>query len=118
MDARPRTGALGEHAAEQLYLRRGFLVLARNWRCSVGELDLVLGRGDTVVVCEVKTRRGGTFGGGFEAVDARKQRKVRSVAEVFLLQRGLHAPRVRFDVASVWLRRDGSASVELFEDAF
>jgi putative endonuclease len=118
MDARIHTGAMGERAAERLYVARGYRVLARNWRCSVGELDLVLLRGGTLVVCEVKTRRGGRFGGGYEAVDARKQRKVRSVAEVLLLQQGLGRASVRFDVASVWLRPDGSASVELFEDAF
>ena len=118
MDTRSRTGAAGELAAERLYLRRGFQVVARNWRCSVGELDLVALRGGTLVVCEVKTRRGGRYGGGYEAVDARKQRKVRAVAEIFVLQRGLGGAAVRFDVASVWLRPDGSASVELFEDAF
>lgn len=118
MDVRPHTGAAGELHAERLYVRRGFQVLARNWRCSVGELDLVLLRGGMLVVCEVKTRRGGRFGGGFEAVDARKQRKVRAVTEVFVLQRGPVAAEIRFDVASVWLRPDGSASVELFEDAF
>lgn len=118
MDARPRTGAIGERAAERLYLRRGYRVIARNWRCSVGELDLIVARAHLLVVCEVKTRRGAGFGGGFEAVDARKQRKVRSVAEIFLLQRRLDTSQVRFDVASVWLRSDGSISVELFEDAF
>lgn len=118
MDTRIRTGALGEREAELLYLRRGFQVLARNWRCSVGELDLVLLRGGTVVVCEVKTRRGGRYGGGYEAVDHRKRRKVRAVAEVFLLQRGLSGAAVRFDVASVWIPPNGPPCVELFEDAF
>lgn len=118
MDLRTRTGTLGETAVEALYVRRGFRVVARNWRCSVGELDLVVLRGGTLVVCEVKTRRGIRYGGGFEAVDARKQRKVRSVAEVFILQQGLGGAAVRFDVASVWMRANGSIDVELFEDAF
>jgi putative endonuclease len=118
VDVRPVTGRRGEDAAEQLYVRRGYRVLARNWRCRVGELDLVLGRGDTMVVCEVKTRRGGRFGGGYEAVDARKRQKIRAVTEVLMLQEDVRPGAVRFDVASVWLRPDGSASVELFEDAF
>lgn len=118
MDVRTRTGSLGEREAERHYLRRGYQVVARNWRCSVGELDLVLLRGRTLVICEVKTRRGGRYGRGFEAVDVRKQRKVRSVAEVFVLRRGLSGLAVRFDVASVWMPRSGPLSVELFEDAF
>lgn len=111
------TGRRGEDAAAALYVRRGYRVIARNWRCRLGELDLVAARGRTLAVCEVKTRRGARFGGGFEAVDARKQQKLRAVAEVFLLQHEVQGD-VRFDVASVWLRPDGSAAVELFEDAF
>lgn len=118
MDVRPVTGQRGQDAAELIYVRRGYRVVARNWRCGVGELDLVLARGDTLVICEVKTRRGAWFGGGWEAVDARKRHKLRVVAEAFLQRTGAAAPSVRFDVASVWLKPDGSARVELFEDAF
>jgi putative endonuclease len=118
MDVRPATGRTGEDAAADLYERRGYTLVARNWRCRLGELDLVLAEGDTLVVCEVKTRRGSGFGGGYEAVDARKRRKLRAVAETFLLQTRTSPGAVRFDVASVRLRPDGSAVVELFEDAF
>ena len=78
----------------------------------------MLARGQTVVFCEVKTRRGSRFGGGYEAVDVRKRQKVRSLAEVFLLQARSFPSAVRFDVASVWLKHDGSTAVEIFEDAF
>lgn len=118
MDVRPLVGRRGEDAAELLYVRRGYRVVARNWRCRAGELDLVLGRGDSLVFCEVKTRRGSRMGGGFEAVDARKRQKLRAVAEVFLITAGAQPRAVRFDVASVWLRPDGTAGVEVFEDAF
>jgi putative endonuclease len=70
------------------------------------------------VFCEVKTRRGARYGGGFEAVDARKRQKLRALAEVFLQQHHASPSTVRFDVASVRLRPDGSASVEVFHDAF
>lgn len=121
-NARTSLGARGEQAALELYLRRGFVQVARNWRCSVGEIDLVLRRGDMLVFCEVKTRRGATHGGGHEAVDLRKRRKLRSLAEVFLLTHDVGAPAVRFDVASVAVRSSpspgGGTHVELFEDAF
>jgi putative endonuclease len=118
MDVRPVTGRRGEDAAELLYVRRGYRVVARNWRCRIGELDLVLVRGDTLVVCEVKTRRGARFGAGYESVNAHKRQKVRAVAEVYVLQRLMHPHEIRFDVASVFVRPDGSALVEVFEDAF
>jgi putative endonuclease len=121
-DVRSAFGARGEQAALDLYRRRGFGLVARNWRCSLGEVDLVLRRGDLLVFCEVKTRRGTSHGGGYEAVDARKRRKLRALAEVFLLTQGIGSPTVRFDVASValrWGRAPGAwAQVELFEDAF
>ncbi|CAN5779577.1 YraN family protein [soil metagenome] len=119
-------GARGEQAALDLYRTRGFALVASNWRCSLGEIDLVLRRGDMLVFCEVKTRRGSRHGPGFEAVDARKRRKLRVLAEVFLLTRapssGAVSLEVRFDVASVALRSSsapgGSTHVEIFEDAF
>jgi putative endonuclease len=114
--------ARGEQAALDLYLRRGYVLVARNWRCSLGEIDLVLRRRDVVVFCEVKTRRGSRHGAGFDAVDDRKRRKLRALAEVFLLTHWAGPASVRFDVASVAIRsgqlRGGTTRVELFEDAF
>ena len=84
----------------------------------MGELDLVLQRDGLLVICEVKTRRGTGFGAGFDAVDARKRRKLRAVGDVFLQQTRVRPVAVRFDVASVRLRLDGSVVVDVFEDAF
>lgn len=121
-DVRSDLGARGERAALDLYLRRGFTLVANNWRCSLGEIDLIVRRRDVLVFCEVKTRRGSSRGVGFEAVDSRKRRKLRSLAEVFLLTHGTGPLSVRFDVASVALRTGstpgGSTQIELFEDAF
>jgi putative endonuclease len=117
VDRRALTGRTGEDAAADVYARRGYRLLARNWRCRVGELDLVVARGDTLVVVEVKTRRGATFGAGYEAVHAGKRRKLRALAEVFLQTPGVTPAAVRFDVASVTLG-GRSPSVEIFEDAF
>jgi putative endonuclease len=116
--ARQRLGAAGEDAAWRLYQGRGFTLVARNWRCRIGEMDLIVRRGDLLVFCEVKTRRRGTaYGGGWEAVTSRKQAKVRVVAQTFLLATGMGAHAVRFDVASVSVGAR-SEDVELFEDAF
>ncbi len=111
-------GALGEDAAFRLYQGRGYRLVARNWRSRAGELDLVLRLHDVLVFCEVKTRSGAAFGGGYEAVTASKRRKLRQLAELFLAEHGMRPNRVRFDVASVQLGRRGQPVVELFEDAF
>jgi putative endonuclease len=110
-------GHLGEDAAGQAYLRRGYRVLARNWRCRLGELDLVLERRGVLVFCEVKSRRGADFGGGYEAVTWRKRAKLRSLADAFLQETGVRPRAIRFDVASV-AAGGGRPEVEIFEEAF
>jgi putative endonuclease len=117
MDPRSARGAGGEAAAAAWYAARGFRVEARNWRCRAGEIDLVAARGALLVICEVKTRRGHAFGGGFEAVGWEKQRKLRQLAELFLADRAITPESVRFDVASVTSGASGWI-VEVFEDAF
>ena len=117
IEDRSARGRAGEDAALRVYERRGFRLVARNWRCPLGELDLVLERDGLLVFSEVKTRSGTAFGGGYEAVTWAKRRKLRQLAEAFLASAPAVPPRVRFDVASVWF--DGARhDVEVFEDAF
>ncbi|HEX2069548.1 MAG TPA: YraN family protein [Actinomycetota bacterium] len=118
VEDRAHVGISGEDAALAEYRRRGYRVLTRNWRCPLGELDLVLIRDQLVVFCEVKTRRGAAFGGPFEAVTWQKQRKLRQLAEAFLRAMRLDPPAVRFDVASVMTTDRGTPSIQVFEDAF
>lgn len=109
-------GARGETAARAEYESRGFDVVAQNWRCALGEIDLVLRRGDLLVFCEVKTRSGSGYGGGFEAVTQHKQLRIRRLAEAFVGSRRWRG-LVRFDVASV-AAQGGRLDVEMFIDAF
>ena len=106
-------GARGELLTARWYEARGYEVLARNWRCREGELDLVL-RGDgAVVFCEVKTRSSMSFGAPAEAVTRQKQARVRRLAVAWLRASGVRAGSVRFDVAAV-MGRD----VQVVENAF
>jgi len=114
---RSSRGRDGEDATVRTYERRGYRVVARNWRCALGELDLVVQRGRVLVFCEVKSRTGAAFGGGYEAVTWSKRRKLRQLAEAFLQSYRPLEVQARFDVASVWLGPRG-ADVEIFEDAF
>jgi putative endonuclease len=111
-------GRDGETAAFEAYLREGYKLVARNWRCPLGEIDLVLLSGGELVFCEVKTRRGAGLGAPFEAVTARKQRKLRALAQAFLASSDLDPESVRFDVASVTVDARGRPSVHLFDQAF
>jgi putative endonuclease len=93
---------------------RGYEVVARNWRCAEGELDLVARRGRTVVFCEVKARSNRTFGLPLEAVTTAKQARLRRLATRWLREQATsRAGVIRFDVASV-LR----GTVEVIEGAF
>jgi putative endonuclease len=119
---RAGVGQLGEAAAEATYLARGYRVLARNWRCALGEIDLVVASDRTLVFCEVKTRRSSELGAPYEAVTATKQRRLRALAVAFLAAGAGGAERtgrdVRFDVASVFVASGRPPAVNLFEDAF
>ncbi|MFN8018543.1 MAG: YraN family protein [Acidimicrobiales bacterium] len=110
-----RLGTRGEDRAAAWYEANGYVVLARNWRCREGEIDLVCARGGTVVVCEVKARSSLAYGHPAEAVTPAKQRRLRVLASRWLAE-AAPEPRpdvVRFDVAAVL-----PSSVDVIEAAF
>jgi putative endonuclease len=116
-DQRKILGAEGERAAESLLRRQGYRVLARNYRCPLGEIDLVALDGKTVVFVEVKTRTDESFGDPLEALSARKQRQITRVAEHYLTAHRLADREARFDVVGVrW--EDGQLACDLVKDAF
>jgi len=121
-DRRAVLGVRGEDAAARFYQSAGYTVLARNWRCAEGEIDLVVRHptGEVLVFCEVKTRTGAAFGSPFEAVTPLKQRRLRRLARRWLATArppGARADRLRFDVAAV-SARNGSLELDVLEDAF
>jgi putative endonuclease len=97
--------ALGRHGEDLVvawYAQRGLVVLARNWRCAQGELDIVLRDGPVLVCCEVETRSSARFGSPLEAVDRRRVGRLRAAATAFLrAERPGGIDEVRFDVAAV-----------------
>jgi putative endonuclease len=83
------------------YARHGYVVIERNWRSRLGEIDLICARPDVLVFCEVKDRGTGRFGDPAEAVTRAKQVRLRRLASqyVFLHTCGDH--HIRFDVAAI-----------------
>ena len=115
---RRAVGAYGERVAAQHLQEQGLVILYRNWRCSAGEVDLVLRDGDDIVFCEVKTRRGPAFGTPAEAIGRRKVRKLRELAGRWLDETGLHPHGVRFDVVEVLPQPRGATRVTHTRAAF
>ena len=95
-------GVDGEDAVAKWYEAQGYEVVARNWRCKDGELDLIVRANRTFVFCEVKTRTSTAFGAPVEAVTSDKQQRLRRLAARWLEDDApLRPTEIRFDVASV-----------------
>jgi putative endonuclease len=110
-------GRRGERAAEKYLRRNGYRIVARNFRAVGAEIDLVAMDGETLVFIEVKTRRSRIAGAPEEAVDERKQTRMRRAAEVFARRYRADEIEMRFDIAAV----DASGrrlEIELLRNAF
>lgn len=86
MAAKDELGRAGEERAAQHLTGCGYTVLARNWRCAQGEIDIVATQGDHLAVVEVKTRRTAAFGHPFEAIDRRKRRRLWQLAQAWIIE--------------------------------
>lgn len=107
------TGARAEAIAVALLVERGYDIIERNYRCDLGELDIVAADGDVMVFVEVRSRADTDHGDAVESVDRRKQRKVTRVAEVYLQHRQPAFEEFRFDVVAI-----NGDEVTLYEDAW
>lgn len=105
-------GQYGEQVAAQKLRADGFVVLDRNWRCSIGELDLVCRDGNELVAVEVKTRSGDLFGSPLEAVTPRKAARLRRLLAQWLGEHQVSPSGLRVDVVGVRVPTRGAAQVE------
>lgn len=105
-------GAAGEHQTVEWYERAGYDIVARNWRCFEGEIDIIARRGSTLVICEVKARKSARLIDPALAISHAKQSRLRTAAFRWLAetQQGGH---LRFDVALVV-----DSDVQVLEAAF
>ena len=117
MDARKTMGRRGEDRAARALEDGGCRIVARNYACALGEIDLVAMDGPTWVFVEVKARRSGRFGGPLEGVTAAKQERLARLAEHYLSVQGIADAPVRFDVVGIDLSGP-SPRVEWVRDAF
>jgi putative endonuclease len=112
MADRQELGRYGEIAAAGYLEQRGMQVLARNWRCRYGEIDIVAREGAVLVFCEVKTRRGTGFGVPLAAITATKLARMRRLAALWLEENGGHRGPVRIDAVGLIRHPDGRFEIE------
>lgn len=110
-------GNKGEEVVAHALVREGFSVLAQNFRCKTGEVDIIALKGSLLVFVEVKTRKHAYFPIATVVVPS-KQRKIVSAAKYFMCKHGIDDKVCRFDVATVICEAGNRYSIDYISDAF
>lgn len=113
MDARKKLGNRGEDQAANWYKAAGYEILARNWRCELGEIDLICRVDDVLVISEVKSRSNVRYGTPIEAVTRSKCHRLRRLAIRWLATQNTYFDSIRFDVVCIL-----NDQIEVIEGAF
>ncbi len=108
VSSRKTTGNLGETLAADYLQQHGYRIITRNWRCAVGEIDVIARDGDTLVFVEVRTRHGTRHGSPEESITPRKQAKLIKLAYEYLAAMEEMPEKWRIDVVAVVLGRQNS----------
>ena len=111
------TGKAGEAMAADYLIRSGYRILECNYRCPIGEIDLVAREKDHLVFVEVKTRKSGAMGYPEQAVGVAKQKKMSRLALWYLRDKNIADAAVRFDVVAIRLLPSGN-DIRLIRNAF
>src|SRR3989304_7061546 len=115
--SRIRTGKAGEEIAVRHLQKLGYRILERNYRCPVGEIDIVAKDKDTIVFVEVKSRKTEEFGDPGLAVGATNQRPLSLISMYYLAQKPPLQGDCRFDVVAIKILPSGT-EVTLIQNAF
>jgi len=107
--ARKRLGASGERVAANWLEARGYRIVARNWRCPYGEIDLIAEQDGELVFVEVKTRRGTSHGAPEEAITPAKRTRLIAAMQTYLAESGTRDDQpFRIDVIAVDVAASGA----------
>jgi len=117
MSKHSKIGIKGEQIAEDFLLNKGYFILHKNWRSGKKELDLIVMKGDVLVIVETKTRTNYDFGFPEEAVNKKKQQFLKSAAEAFIYANPQYL-QIRFDIVSILLNGEEVQEIVHFEEAF
>lgn len=112
-------GKQAETAGVKLLKKSGMEIICRNYRCRLGEIDIVALDGDVVVFVEVRSRSGTGYGLPQESIGTKKIHKIRTVANYYIMVNGTNAGGYRFDVIAVMLSKTGDVKgIQHIKDAF
>jgi putative endonuclease len=112
MNAKDALGQQGEQLAATFLTRAGLTILDRNWRCKQGEIDIVALDGQTLVICEVKTRSGVRFGTPLEAITRQKAWRLRKLAVLWVNAHGLIFEAIRIDIIGILRAASGDFTID------
>jgi putative endonuclease len=112
MNAKGLLGQHGERLAADFLTEAGLEILGTNWRCRHGEIDIIARDGQTLVICEVKTRSGVRFGTPLEAITRQKAARLRRLAVAWVTAHRLFFEVIRIDAVCVLRAASGEFSIE------
>ncbi|MBA5850482.1 YraN family protein [Clostridium sp. cel8] len=114
-----KTGDLGESIAEMYLSSIGYKIMDRNFRCRIGEIDIIGKDADYICFIEVKTRKSIKYGFPYESVNYRKQLKIYKVAKLYILKNKIYNLNYRFDVVEIILNMySNKHNIKLIKNAF
>lgn len=115
-------GNIGEEAAVQALKKRGYKIIARNYRTKMGEIDIVAKDGEYTVFVEVRLRKSNAFGSPADTIDRRKQQKIIKTAQMYAVKNDIYDTPMRFDAVLINADTDGeklvNTKIEIIKDAF
>ncbi|SHJ05325.1 YraN family protein [Lutispora thermophila] len=111
-------GEKGEKAAAEYLENKGYRIIERNYKCKLGEIDIIAADNDTIAFIEVKTRSSDNFGQPGEAVNYYKQRKIVQTALSYICDKNLFDWMSRFDVVEVITDNERIIDINLIKNAF
>jgi len=111
-------GAYGEEIAADYLREQGYSLLERNFRCPLGEIDIIAKKRHDLIFVEVKTRRSTLFGLPQDAVGAHKQRQLIRTAQWYLKKPGVSRRHPRFDVIAILVRPGQAPEINHIQNAF
>jgi putative endonuclease len=115
--AKIQTGKEGEKIAADFLKKKGYRIIETNFRCAIGEIDIIAREKDELVFVEVKTRTSGDLGFPEQAVGIKKQKKMSQLALWYLQKKNTKDTAMRFDVLAIMILPAGN-EIKLIKNAF